>query len=219
MRSAADETVELVRLTPHRVMRELYEQTIAYWRAYASTVLTYTPDNDPLARTATAAANAIGNICSAIEWGSAASRAPLVRPATAPYGVGSIGDPENPLKYVTEVLSVCADWISAAETFDFDTTAWFETDPNIPAAQWPPEQTAVYERTAPVMQANADKIQNLGALSLNATFDDFAAFAAQYRRAFARSFPTYTPADAYLANTAAELTATNSHACRAPGAR
>lgn len=38
MMSAADQTVKLVELTPHRVMRELYEQPIAYWRAYAEAV-------------------------------------------------------------------------------------------------------------------------------------------------------------------------------------
>ena len=33
MRSAAAQTVGLVKLTPHRVMRELYQQFIAYARA------------------------------------------------------------------------------------------------------------------------------------------------------------------------------------------
>ena len=42
MRSAADQTVNLVKSTPHRVMRELYEQFIAYARAFADTVPTYT---------------------------------------------------------------------------------------------------------------------------------------------------------------------------------
>ena len=42
MRSAADQTVDLVKLTPHRVMRELYEQFIAYARAFADSVPTYT---------------------------------------------------------------------------------------------------------------------------------------------------------------------------------
>ena len=35
MRAAADQTVPLAKLTPHRVMRELYEQFIAYARAYS----------------------------------------------------------------------------------------------------------------------------------------------------------------------------------------
>ena len=34
MDNAADQTVSLVKATPHRVMRELYEQFIAYARAF-----------------------------------------------------------------------------------------------------------------------------------------------------------------------------------------
>ena len=219
MRSAADETVALAKLTPHRVMRELYEQAVAYWRAYADAVPTYVENDDPLGRVATAAANAIGTICSAINWGSAAARAPLVSPSPAPYGVGVLGDADRPDRYLTEGLAVCKDWIAAAQKFDEDTAEWFQTDPNIPAAQWPSEQQAIMERTALIMQSYADQVQNLGAQSLNPVFDDFASLATQYRRAFVQSFPTYTPADAYLANTAAELTATNSHACRATGIR
>ena len=49
MRSAADQMVPLVKLTPHRVMRELYEQFIAYSRAYAERIPTYTPQDDNLA--------------------------------------------------------------------------------------------------------------------------------------------------------------------------
>ncbi len=49
MRSAADQMVALAKLTPHRVMRELYEQFIAYSRAYADRIPTYTPPDDNLA--------------------------------------------------------------------------------------------------------------------------------------------------------------------------
>ncbi len=218
MASAADQTVALVKLTTHRVMRELYDQSIAYWRAYAAAVPAYTPNDDHLARVATAAANAVGNICSAITFGSAASRAPLVAPSPAPYGVGELGNPQNPARYVTEPLSVCPDWIATAEEFDNATAAWLNTDANIPASQWSPEQQAIYLDVLPIMQSNAGEMQNLGAQSLDPVFDDFAALAAQYRRAFVQSIPSYLPADGYLANTAAELSAANSHACRAVGA-
>ena len=43
MRGAAAQTVGLVKLTPHRVMRELYQQFIAYARAYAERMPKYTP--------------------------------------------------------------------------------------------------------------------------------------------------------------------------------
>ncbi len=49
MRSAADQMVALAKRTPHRVMRELYEQFIAYSRAYADRIPTYTPPDDNFA--------------------------------------------------------------------------------------------------------------------------------------------------------------------------
>ncbi|MDY6996713.1 MAG: hypothetical protein SW019_08960, partial [Actinomycetota bacterium] len=81
MRSAADQTIALVKLTPHRVVRELYEQTIAYWSAYADKIPNYAPSDNQLAKVASASSNAITYICAAIDFGSAASRAPLVTSA------------------------------------------------------------------------------------------------------------------------------------------
>lgn len=69
-----------------------------------------------------------------------------------------------------------------------------------------------------VMQANADKLQTLGMRSKNPVFDDFAALAAQYRRAYVQSFATYAPQDTYLANAATELVVVNNQACLAVGA-
>lgn len=218
MTSAADQTVALVKLTPHRVMRELYEQSIAYRRAYSESIDVYKATDDYFARTAVALSNAISNICSAITYGSAASRAPLVPPSPAPYGKGVLGDPDNPIRYVTTSLSVCPDWLAASEEFDRATSAWLASDANIPASQWSPSQQAVNRDAMPIMASDAGNMQNLGAQSLNPVFDDFASLAAQYRRAFVQSIPSYLPADGYLANAAAELSASNSHACRAVGA-
>ncbi|MBB2988942.1 hypothetical protein FHR72_000399 [Mycolicibacterium iranicum] len=219
MLSAAEGSTDLAKLTPHRVMRELYEQAVAYWRAYAEAVPSYSPTNDPLARVATAASNAISNICSAIVYGSAASRSPLISPSPSPYGAGPVGDPDNPVRYVRKQLSVCPAWISAAQSFDNDTVEWLSTNPNTPATQWSPEQQDLQLRMATLMGKNAGEMQNLGAQSQNPVFDDFASLLAQYRRAYVQSIPTYVAADAYLANTAAELSAVNSHACRAAGAQ
>jgi hypothetical protein len=80
MRASADQMVPLVKLTPHRVMRELYEQVIVYSRAYADNIPTYTPQDDKLAIVSTTVSNAIGYICAAISYGSAAARGPLVQP-------------------------------------------------------------------------------------------------------------------------------------------
>ncbi len=57
MRNAADQTVPLVKLTPHRVVRELYEQFIAYARAYSDAIPTYTPVDQHLVGVAGAQLN------------------------------------------------------------------------------------------------------------------------------------------------------------------
>lgn len=101
MRSSADQTIALIRQTPHRVMRELYEQSIAYWREYAQSVPNYVPEDDHLARAAVGAANSLSWICSAITYGSAQSRAPLTVSAPAPLEIQPPDDPSNPTRYVT----------------------------------------------------------------------------------------------------------------------
>ncbi|WP_178357580.1 hypothetical protein [Mycolicibacterium hippocampi] len=219
MRSAADQTAALVKLTPHRVVRELYEQSIAYWRDYANKVPTYTPADDHLARVATGTSNALVWICSAITYGSASARAPLVVESPAPLDFAPLGDPSDPERFVTEPLSVCSQWSQAVEEFDRDTSEWLATDPNLSVSQWPPEQQAIYVEMTTVMQTNAGKMQDLGLRSGNAIFYDFATLAAQYRRGFVQSFPSYVPSDAYLANAAAELIAANDQACKAAGSQ
>jgi hypothetical protein len=46
MRNAADQMVTLAKLTPHRVMRQLHEQAIAYLRGYADSIPDYTANDD-----------------------------------------------------------------------------------------------------------------------------------------------------------------------------
>ena len=60
MRNAAAQTVGLVKLTPHRVMRELYQQFIAYARAYSERIPKYTPADNNLAGAANSASSALG---------------------------------------------------------------------------------------------------------------------------------------------------------------
>jgi hypothetical protein len=86
LKNAADQTVELAKQTPHRVMRELYEQYIAYSRAYAEKIPAYTVADKPLAGVSTSIGSALTSACMAITYGSARNRASLVAPPT--YAVG-----------------------------------------------------------------------------------------------------------------------------------
>ncbi len=198
MRAAADQTVPLVKMTPHRVMRELYEQFIAYARAYAERIPVYTPPDDQLALTAIAVTEALGDVCQAIEYGSAAARGPLVPPGDPPAAVAPLGDPANPKRFLTSSDPVCPDWNTALDRFVADIAAWANTDPNVARSQWSPEQKALNDAAAPMMSGYADTADRLGRRSANPTFQDFAVLDAQYRRAFVQALPTYTRADAYL---------------------
>jgi len=215
MRNAADQFVQLAGITPHRVMREIYEQFIAYARAYAASVPTYTPVADHSARFAVAAAEAISRICAAIEYGSAAARAPLVKePQEIPANVAPTGDPSAPERFLSEPNPVCNDWNTALMQFQDETAKWRNTDPNIPASEWTPEQEQLNAEVAPVMRRFATQLRALGRESGNLVFADFANLSAQYRTALEKALPTYVPADDYLAGASARLNQMVNSACQ-----
>jgi hypothetical protein len=217
MRGAAAQAVGLVKLTPHRVMRELYQQFIAYARAYAERVPKYTPADNNLAGAANSASSALGAICAAITDGPAAARGPLVPPSAPPSDIAPVGNPVNPEPFLTTTNPICDDWKSALDQFGKQTNAWQKLDPNIPAIYWNREQRAVNYAVAPVMNTYASKLEQLGRQSDNAIWQDFANLAAQYRRAFVVSLPTYTPTDNHLANAANYASTTILGACAAVG--
>jgi hypothetical protein len=217
MRSAAAQTVGLVKLTPHRVMRELYEQFIVYARAYAERIPKYVPADNNLAGAANSASSALGAICTAIVDGAAAARGPLVPPAPAPAHVPTVGNPANPRPFLVSPNPVCGEWQSALEQFGKNTAAWQQIDPNIPAIYWNKEQKAINYAVAPVMNGFASKMEQLGRQSGNPTWQDLANLGAEYRRAFVVALPTYAPADNHLANAANFLSTMIVGACSAIG--
>lgn len=218
MRRAADQTVSLAKLTPHRIMRELYEQSIAYWRAYADSIPTYTVQDNSLAVTASDTSGAVVTMCAAIDYRSAATRGPLVPVATSPTNLAPIGDPAKPSIFLpASGNTVCAQWTSISDKFDDDTEAWRESDGGIPATDWTPERHAIMDDAASKMLAYADAIQALGTRSGNPILNDFATLSAQYFRAYTNSIPTYTSADSYLSATASYANFIVFNACAAAG--
>lgn len=215
MRTSADQLVAVAKLTPHRVMRELYEQLIAYSRAYAESIPSYVPGDDKLARVATTTADAIGNICAAINFGSAAARGPLVRATPPAVKNGYLGDVADPQRFLTEPDAICGDWSDTLSGFHRDAAEWETTDPNIPASQWTPELQRTNEKVAPVMERLASELQALAGRSSNMVMRDFANLSAQYRLAFVEALPTYTPADNFLALAALRLGGVVQAACEA----
>lgn len=216
MRNAADQFVSLAKQTPHRVVRELYQQFIAYARAYADDIGTYTASDDYLALTAVNASSALYSSCSAISQGSASTWSVAV-PAAPPSRPVAPGDPANPNRFITAEESVCNDWITRWDRYSTDASAWGRMDPQIPATQWTPEQQAVYDAVKPVMSAYADDIEKLGRRSANSTLQDFAIMSAQYTRAYVQALPTYVASDMYLATTANATEMVIMKACQAAG--
>lgn len=215
LRSTGDQLVPLTKLTPHRVMRELYEQYIAYSRAYVDSIATYVPADNDLVRTANSIGSAIGNICTAIEYGSAPARAPLVPALAAPANIAPIGNPAEPMRFLTRPNAICKEWQPALSQFDQETSAWLAIPSDIAATQWTPEQKAITESAAAAMSKLADVQQELGARSENDTLRDIAELVAQYRRAYVVAVPSYTPADNYLSTVAIKLGDIITSACEA----
>jgi hypothetical protein len=107
------------------------------------------------------------------------------------------------------------EWGGVIAQFGEETKAWQGLNPNEPASAWTPEQRATVDAVIPTMNRSADSIGELGGRSSSPILRDFAAYASQYRRAYAAALPTYTPADFYLADTALRTTSLIDEACRA----
>jgi hypothetical protein len=217
MSQAADQTVDLAKQTPHRVVRELYEQFIAYVHTFVQRIPSYSADDHNVGVVSDAIGNGLNNICSAITYRSAPPLAPLVAEPPVPSKIESPGDPTAPQRFVVEDNSVCSEWSSTVLKFSDDTAAWRAIDPNIPSTDWTPDQKAINDAVAPVMSSNADKLESLGRQSGNPVLEDFAVLAAQYRRGFVAAIPAFSSADNFMAESAAFLVKTVDWACKAAG--
>ena len=216
MTRAADQTVNLAKQTPHRVMRELYEQFIAYAHSFVEKIPSYVASDGSLAIVTDTITTAVANVCSAIDYRSAPSIAPLIPDPEPPSVVSPPGDnPASPSKILARANSICSEWESSAQRSSDDTAEWRALDPKVPSAEWTPEQRAINDAVAPIMAKNADELDRLGRQSDNPTLEDIAVMAAQYRRAFVAAIPNYTSADNFLSGSAAELVRAINWACKA----
>lgn len=206
MRKAADQSVRLARLTPHRVMRELYEQSIAYWRAYADSVPNYQSVDNHLANAAGNASNSVVSICNAIASRTAQSRGPLVESSSSPNSVSAASNPDAAEVFITESnASACADWEALTDKFDSDTSQWRESNHQLSANEWNPIQQAIVEQASVKINAFAQDLVSLAATTDNSTWQDFAELSSQYWRTYVASIPTYSNADHDLSVAAAYL--------------
>jgi len=214
LRNAAEQSVALAKQTPHRVIRELYEQFIAYSRAYADSVPTYVPANNGFASASVNASSAIVGVCNAISSGSA-NRSLAVEPAGPPSEVSNSADLPNPSRFIQSSSPPCDAWRQRLERLTKDAAAWQGLDGNIPASEWSPERRTIEENVRPLLQAYADDIEKAGRDNGNPMFEDFAVSAALYIRGYVAAGDDYTPADSWLTFVGFNYANLISAACRA----
>jgi hypothetical protein len=214
MRNAAEQSVALARQTPHRVMRELYEQFIAYGRAYADRLENYTPSVNELASANVSAGSAINGVCNAIELGST-SRSLAFQPEGPPSSVDAPTSIDEPIKFVDAMDAPCTEWIDNLDAFTAATPQWQVRDGAVPASQWTPDRRAVEEAVRPLLTDYASKATQIGRNSGNAVFEDFSVASSLYIRAFVTAGDDYNAADSWLNYTGFRIANLVAAACRA----
>lgn len=218
MRRAADQLVPLAKQTPHRVVRELYSQLTAYFRAYVAAVPTYTSSDNDLADATVNASITMTSLCNAITYGSA----PLVTgvdPVSGPTAPQLPGDVENPKQFITAADSTCQDWVHRQDKFAADTEAWKQIPASKPGSQWTPDEVAINDAAFPVMSAYADANEKAGRASGNPILEDFAVASSIYLRALVAVGRNYQPADSWLGSASLRLASFVSNACTAVGTK
>lgn len=215
IRKAADQMVPLARRTTHRVVRELYEQSLLYGRLYADSVDTYTPKDNFLADVFVNGSSAIAGMCTTATNGSA-GRSIGIEAAPEPSSNPTVGN-SNPERFVSGSNAYCSVWVEREKKFVADTNTWASLDASIPSTQWSPEQRAEQLAAVPIFQAYADDMVAEGKRSGNQTFEDLAFTSALYLRAYASTTDDYTNADSWLYYTAFRLSNTVTTACQAAG--
>lgn len=218
-RRSVDQTLPLIKLTTHRVIRELLEQYVAYTRAFLDHVSAYTPSDNLFITNATGGGSVVSSICVAITNRAAITRGPLVPAIEPPSHIADVGDVNNPSRFLTAPDPFCADFKSAGDQMAADPAYrdWAKGDPEVPASALSPQDVAIMDAVQPVLRRTADTYERLARQSNNPVIEDFGALAAQYWRAYAAGAPTYTPADQYLSRVARRTEGILLTACGAAG--
>ena len=218
MAAAAEQTTALVGRTPHRVMREIYEQAIAYWRAYAAALPDYKPVDDYLAAAGNGLSATLNAICGAIAYESAPARNQLLPPSIPPSEVAPMGNLSDPTRFLAKRSPACNQWDQLVTSYGEATEEWRQVfDPNLPASQWTRVQQTSMANMVTVMRENASSMEQIALLSTDLIWRDFAALAANYRRAYVQAIPTYMPSDNFLDSASTALMVAIDSACEALG--
>ena len=196
-KAEADQVIELARQTPHRVVRELYEQLMAYNRAYADAIASYSPADDDLARVSNGAKMALDNVCAAIKNLSASKRADSVPPAIPPVSIAPVGDPSIPKRFMTTPSQACPEVRKRADAQNVELADW-KNGGGDDAAQRDIAEKVLWDTAAKVLASAADEFAHLAQTEVDPVTSDFLVLTSQYNRAFVEAMPTSTEADTAL---------------------
>ncbi|GAB7067457.1 hypothetical protein JCM12141A_17460 [Mycolicibacterium hodleri] len=213
-RNAADQIAPLAKQTPHRVVRELYQQFIAFGRAYADSISTYVPANNGLASANVNASSALVGICNAITYGSAA-RSVALDPMAPPVNRADPGIAAEPQRFITTNEPACTSFQQMSDKFNADTADWQQLDSSVAAEQWTPEQRTIQMAALPFITSWANDMERVGRGSGNAVLEDFSATAAVYLRAYVAVGDKYVGTDSWLSYVSVKLNQVILGACRA----
>ncbi|MEU0497108.1 hypothetical protein [Mycobacterium sp. NPDC006124] len=211
MRTASDQIIPLAKQTPHRVVRELYEQFAAYGRAYADSLATYVPKNDFLAAANINISATLLGMCEAIETGSASRSVAVPEPAP-PTTVAKPQDSQEIKPFIDSSGAFCKDWSSAADEFNSNTSEWQKLDPNTPG-QWTPEQRSQQQAAMPYVTTWAQNMDEVGRGSGNPVLEDLSVLAAAYLKGYVSAGDSYVSADGWLRYVAYKINQTILSAC------
>jgi serine/threonine protein kinase len=221
-RVAATKAEPLAKTTPHRAMRELYEQFIVYGRAFADALGDkYLPRDNGLGAVAESALNALVSICSDITSGAAKARTRLVSPADAPPHPAAPQDPAKLQRFAGDAdISQCGQVTSIVQKYNQNPAVkdWTKNNELHSASLWTDQQKATADAVTPLMSGVADDLQAAGRNGNNAVIDDFATLSALYQRAVVKTMPMYLASDGELYGAAEYLRAVLRDACVSIGA-
>ncbi|MGV0810699.1 hypothetical protein ABQF34_01935 [Mycolicibacterium boenickei] len=209
----------IAKQTPHRVMRELYAQYIAYSQAIIDAIPSYSAADRDIVAASNQFFTVLNRVCDAIYYRAAQETAPLITTPPPPSDFQAINSDGRLVteRFISGNDGSCSDWTALVEHFEEDarTKAWTDLDPNVRATDRTPEDKAVMDAAVPVLAAYADDVERLGRASGNPVWEDFAVLSAQYMRAYVQAVPTYRPSYGLLSLTSTILVNAVNWACKA----
>lgn len=206
----------LVKLTTHRVMRELYEQTMAYWQAWIDKVPTYVGSDDAYWAAGNSGERAIIKMCEALRYKPAQARSFLADPPIPPKSFSEVTS-ATPQPFLAGGADQCGEYTATMAGYYDDPVIdqWLKIDYKIVASGWDSNQRQLTEKAGDILIKLAHKLSNLGSDSGNPVMADFTAMGAQYLTAYAHALPSYTPNDNYLLNAGLALVRLVNFGCKA----